>query len=160
MNDLELLNVEIRPHRSLSDRGFIILISIITAINCVTAAVFVSMGATLVPLFLGLDVLAVVVAFAVSFASARRIERVVVTESRVRLLEETPHRRVLVWEGPTAFTRLSSETEDDRIVDLRLTVSGRDAPVGRALGPKAREELRLRLEAALQQARHPRTLAW
>lgn len=160
MNDLELLNVEIRPHRSLSDRGFIILISIITAIHCVTAAVFLSMGATLVPLFLGLDVLAVIVAFGVSFASARRIERVVVTESRVRLTEETPRRRVLIWEGPTAFTHLSAETEDDRIVDLRLSVSGRDAPVGRALGPKAREELKRRLEAALQQARRPRALAW
>jgi uncharacterized membrane protein len=118
------------------------------------------MGATLVPIFLGLDVLAVIVAFAVSFASARRIERVVVTESQVRLTEETPRRRVLIWEGPTAFTHLSAETEDDRIVDLRLSVSGRDAPVGRALGPKAREELKRRLETALQQARRPRALAW
>jgi uncharacterized membrane protein len=160
MSDLELLNVEIRPHRSLSDRGFIILISVITAINCVTAAVFLSMGASLVPIFLALDVVAVAVAFAVSFASARRIERVVVTETRVRLLQETPRRRVLVWEGPTAFTRLTSEIEDDRIVELRLTVSGRNALVGRALGPKAREELRRCLEAALEQARRPRALAW
>jgi uncharacterized membrane protein len=160
MSDLELLNVEIRPHRSLSDRGLIILISVITAINCVTAAVFLSIGATLVPIFLALDVVAVAVAFAVSFASARRIERVVVTETRVRLLQETPRRRVLVWEGPTAFTRLTSEIEDDRIVELRLTVSGRNALVGRALGPKAREELRRRLEAALEQARRPQALAW
>lgn len=160
MTDLEILNVEIRPHRSLSDRGFIILISIITAINCVTAAVFLSMGAALVPIFLGLDVLAVVVAFTVSFASARRIERVVVTETRVRLIEETPRRRVVIWEGPAAFTHLSAQTEDDRIVDLRLSVSGRHVPVGRALGPQAREELKRRLETALQQARRPRALAW
>jgi len=160
MNDLEILNVEIRPHRSLSDRGFIVLISIITAINCVTAAVFLSMGATLVPLFLGLDVLAVIVAFAVSFASARRIERVVVTQTRVQVLEETPHRRVLIWEGPTAFTRLASEAEDDRVVDLRLTVSGRETRIGKALGPKAREELMRTLDAALQTARRPRNLAW
>jgi len=160
MNDLEILNVEIRPHRSLSDRGFIILISIITAINCVTAAVFLAMGATLVPIFLGLDVLAVVVAFAVSFASARRIERVVVTESRVRLIEETRRRKVLVWEGPTAFTRLSSEAEDDRVIDLRLAVSGREASVGKALGPDARAELMRTLDAALQKARRPRNLAW
>jgi uncharacterized membrane protein len=65
-----------------------------------------------------------------------------------------------VWEGPTAFTRLTSEIEDDRIVELRLTVSGRNALVGRALGPKAREELRRRLEAALEQARRPQALAW
>lgn len=160
MNDLEILNVEIRPQRSLSDRGFIILISVITAINCVTAAVFLSMGATFVPIFLGLDVLAVIVAFVVSFASARRIERVVVTESRVRLLEETPHRRILVWEGPTAFTRLFSEAEDDRVTDLRLTVSGREARIGRALGPEARAELMRTLDAALQAARRPRNLAW
>ena len=160
MNDLEILNVEIRPHRSLSDRGFIILISVLTAINCVTAAVFLSMGATLVPIFLGLDVLAIIVAFAVSFASARRIERVVVTQSQVRVLEETPHRRVLVWEGPTAFTRLSSEAEDDRVIDLKLAGSGRETRIGKALGPKAREELMRTLEAALQAARRPRNLAW
>ncbi len=121
MTDIEFLNVEIRPHRSLSDRGFIILISIVTALNCAAAAVFLAMGASLVPIFLGLDVLALVVAFAVSFASGRRIER---------------------------------------LVDLRLTVSGREAPVGRALGPKARLELMRTLEAALHEARRPRTGAW
>ena len=111
MSEIELLNVEIRPHRSLSDRGFIILISFVTAINCIAGAVFLSMGATLVPFFLALDVVAVLVAFAISYASARRIERVVITESLVRLTEETPRRRVLIWEGPTAFTRLAAEAE-------------------------------------------------
>jgi uncharacterized membrane protein len=151
MSEIELLNVEIRPHRSLSDRGFIILISFVTAINCIAGAVFLSMGATLVPFFLALDVVAVLVAFAVSYASARRIERVVITESLVRLTEETPHRRVLIWEGPTAFTRLAAEAEADRLVTLSLTET---------LGPKALEDLRRQLDAALQQARRPRTLAW
>ena len=118
------------------------------------------MGATLVPIFLGLDVLALVVAFIVSFASGRRIERLVVTQSRVQLIEETPRRTSLVWEGPTAFTRLTSREEDERLVDLRLTVSGREAPVGQALGPKARLELMRTLEAALHEARRPRTGAW
>ncbi len=160
MTDIEFLNVEIRPHRSLSDRGFIILISIVTALNCAAAAVFLAMGATLVPIFLGLDVLALVVAFIVSFASGRRIERLVVTQSRVQLIEETPRRTSLVWEGPTAFTRLTSREEDERLVDLRLTVSGREAPVGQALGPKARLELMRTLETALHEARRPRTGAW
>ncbi|MCA3722245.1 DUF2244 domain-containing protein [Phenylobacterium sp.] len=160
MSEIELLNVEIRPHRSLSDRGFIILISFVTAINCIAGAVFLSMGATLVPFFLALDVVAVLVAFAVSYASARRIERVVITESLVRLTEETPHRRVLIWEGPTAFTRLAAEAEADRLVTLSLTVSGKEARIGKTLGPKALEDLRRQLDAALQQARRPRTLAW
>ena len=160
MNDLEIANVEIRPHRSLSDRGFIILISIITALNCLSAAVFLALGASLVPIFLGLDVLAVIIAFAASFASARRIERVVVTESRVRVIEEIRNRQTLVWESPTAFTRLAAQEEDDRVVDLRLSVSGRQASVGRALGPKARAELLRTLDSALQQARRPRATGW
>lgn len=160
MTDLEFLNIEIRPHRSLTDRGFIILISIITALNCASAAVFIAMGASLVPIFLGLDVLAVVIAFAASFASGRRIERLVVTESRVQLIEESPRRKVLVWESPTAFTRVAAREEDERLVDLRLTVSGREAPLGRALGPKARQELMRSLETALQEARRPRAGAW
>ena len=63
------------------------------------------MGATLVPFFLGLDVLAIIVAFAVSFASARRIERVVVTESRVRLIEV----RVDTW-GSFVWYTMDNET--------------------------------------------------
>lgn len=160
MNDLEIANVEIRPHRSLSDRGFVILISIITVLNCLSAAVFLALGASLVPIFLGLDVLAVVIAFAASFASARRIERVIVTESRVRVIEENRRRRTLVWDSPTVFTRVAAQEEDDRLVDLRLSVSGRQASVGRALGPKARAELHRTLESALQQARRPRANGW
>ena len=34
------MDAEIKPNRSLSERGFIILISVITAFNCASAAVF------------------------------------------------------------------------------------------------------------------------
>ena len=44
--------------------------------NCCSAAVFLSVGATLIPLFLGADVIAIAVAFLVSFAAGRQIERV------------------------------------------------------------------------------------
>ena len=42
------MDAVIRPNRSLSQRGFIILISLLTAINCITALVFLRIGATLV----------------------------------------------------------------------------------------------------------------
>jgi len=156
MDDVIFLDAELRPHRSLSERGFIILISVITALNCASAAVFLAMGAYFVPMFLGLDVVAVVVAFLTSFAAARQIERVRVTDRAVQVTRETPKWSKVVWESPTAFTRVSLLTEDDQVVDLRLALSGREEPVARALSPGERAEFARTLEGAIRQARRPR----
>ena len=69
MDDVIFMDAEIRPNRSLSERGFIVLISIITLLNCASAAVFLSMGAVFVPVFLGADLLAVRVDGALRAAS-------------------------------------------------------------------------------------------
>lgn len=148
------MDAEIRPNRSLSQRGFIVLICVVTFFNCAAAAVFLAMGAYFVPLFLGLDVLAVVLAFMASFAAAKRVERVQVTAREVRVVEETPRRTRVLWESPTAFTRVTREVdEDDTVVDLRLTMSGRHAPVARALSPGERADFALALERAIYDAR-------
>jgi uncharacterized membrane protein len=118
------MDAVITPHRSLSERGFIILITVVTLANCCSAAVFVHMGATLVPFFLGVDVLAVVVAFLVSYAGARQVERVTITARDVVVTHEAPNWSRVVWESPTAFTRVSVERDEDRTFGLRLALSG------------------------------------
>lgn len=157
MDDRVFMDAEIRPNRSLSERGFIILICIITVLNCCSAAVFLSVGATLIPIFLGADVLAIAVAFMVSFAAGRQIERVLVTDRAVQVIRETPRWRQVVWESPTAFTRVSVRTEeDDRAIDVRLALSNRDAPVAAALNPTERAEFARALDAAIRKARAAR----
>jgi len=156
MDDVIFMDAEIRPNRSLSQRGFIILISVITAFNGASAAVFLAMGATLAPMFLGLDLVAIVVAFLTSFAAARQIERVRVTDRAVRVTRETPKWSQVVWESPTAFTRVSVLTDDDQTIDLRLALSGKEAAVARALSPGERAEFAKALENAIRQARRPR----
>ena len=150
------MDAVITPHRSLSERGFIVLIAIVTLANCASAAVFIALGATLVPVFLGLDVLAVIVAFIVSFRAARIVERVQVTAREVRVLRETPKASTLIWESPTAFTRVALETEDERAVGLKLALSGRDMPVAVALSPRERAEFARALEQAIWEARRER----
>ena len=150
------MDAVITPHRSLSERGFIILIAVVTLCNCVSSAVFVYMGATLVPFFMAFDVLAVIVAFVVSFAAARQIERVQVTAREVVVTHETPKWRRVVWESPTAFTRVAVETEDDRAIDVRLALSGRDVAVAQALSPRERGEFAKALEQAIWEARRER----
>jgi uncharacterized membrane protein len=144
------MDAEITPNRSLSRRGFVALISIVTVFNTAAAAVFLSMGAHFVPLFLGMEVIA---AFAASYAAARRIERVQVTARDVRVVQETPRWRQLVWESPTAFTRVLREVEDERVVGLRLRISGKETPVAQALSPAERRAFAEALERAIWRAR-------
>jgi uncharacterized membrane protein len=150
------MDAEIRPNRSLSERGFIILIAIVTVANCASAAVFIAMGATFVPFFLGIDLLAVIVAFLVSFRAAQRIERVQVSAAAVRVTHETRKFTRLVWESPTAFTRVRVEKEQERTVALKLTLSGREAEVAAWLSPRERADFAQALERAIWQARRER----
>ncbi|MBP7650476.1 MAG: DUF2244 domain-containing protein [Phenylobacterium sp.] len=156
MDDLVFMDAEIRPNRSLSQRGFVVLITVLTLLNCASAAIFMSMGAVFVPMFLGLDLVAIVVAFLVSFAAAKQIERVLVTARRVQVFRETPTWKKLMWESPTAFTRVTLLTEDDHAIDLRLALSGKEAPVARALSPSERAEFAKALEGAIYSARRAR----
>ncbi len=147
------MDAEITPNRSLSQRGFVILISIITLLNCISAAVFISMGAHWVPIFLGLDLAAVIAAFLASFQAAKRIERVRVSARHISVTHETPRFKRLVWESPTAFTRVALETEDDRAVELRLALSGREVAVAQALSPGERAAFAEALRQAIREAR-------
>ena len=156
MDDLVFMDAEIRPNRSLSQRGFVVLISVVTVLNCASAAVFLAMGAVLVPVFLGLDVVAIIAAFLVSFAAAKQIERVRVTDRQVQVYRETPRWRRLMWESPTAFTRVNLLTEDDHAVDLRLALSGKEASVAGALSPGERADFARALEEAIYKARRAR----
>ncbi|MFN3521365.1 MAG: DUF2244 domain-containing protein [Phenylobacterium sp.] len=150
------MDAEITPNRSLSQRGFIVLIGVITTLNCISAAVFIAMGAHWVPVFLGLDLAAVIVAFLASFRAARQVERVRVSAGHVRVTHEIREQVRLVWESPTAFTRIALETEDDRAVELRLALSGREVAVAQALSPSERAQFAVALEQAIRKARMER----
>jgi uncharacterized membrane protein len=150
------MDAVIRPHRSLSERGFIILIAVVTLCNCISSAVFVYYGATLVPFFMAFDVLAVIVAFAVSFAGARQVQRVTITAREVVVTHETPNWTKVVWESPTAFTRVTIEKDEDRTAVVRLALSGKELPVAQALSPRERGEFAQALERAIWEARRER----
>jgi uncharacterized membrane protein len=150
------MDAVITPNRSLSGRGFAILISVVTVLNCVSAAVFVAMGARLVLPFVGLDVLAVMFAFLVSYRTANRIERVQVSARDVRVVRETPKSSEIVWESPTAFTRVETAVEDEQVVAVRLALSGREASVAAALSPSERAEFAKALQRAIWVARRDR----
>jgi uncharacterized membrane protein len=157
MSSAIYMDAVITPNRSLSQRGFIVLISVVTFLNCASAAVFIAMGAHFVPIFLGLDLAAVIIAFMASFRAAKQVERVQVTARDVRVLLETPKWSKLVWESPTAFTRVAAETVDEQVVGVELALSGRSLAVAKSLSPGERAEFARALERAIRAARRERT---
>jgi len=150
------MDAVITPHRSLSERGFIVLIAVVTLANCCSAAIFVLMGATLVPIFLAIDLIALLIAFVASFNAAKRVERVLVTARDVRVTHETPSSSWVVWESPTAFTRVGVEKDEERTVGVNLMLSGREVAVARALSPRERGEFAEALQHAIWEARRER----
>jgi uncharacterized membrane protein len=147
------MDAVITPHRSLSRKGFIILIGVLTGINCVTAGVFLAMGAAPVPAFLGLDLVAVIAAFVASNRAADRKERVQVTAEEVRVMLETRKGVQTLWTSPTAFTQVSLNGEAEDETDLRLVLSGREHAVARALSRLERLEFAQALDRAIWRAR-------
>jgi uncharacterized membrane protein len=77
------MDAELRPHRSLSMAAFKLMLIVVIVINVVVAAFFWVQGAFPVAGFLGLDVLALWLAFRMNYRSARRVERVRVTKNQV-----------------------------------------------------------------------------
>jgi uncharacterized membrane protein len=156
MEPVLYMDAVITPNRSLSQRGFVVLICVVTALNCLSALVFVARGATLVPIFLGLDVSAVILAFMASYRAAKKVERVQVSAREVRVIQETPRWTRVIWESPTAFTRVATSTMDDVVVELKLALSGKDMPVAQALSPGERADFAKALETAIYAARRER----
>lgn len=151
------MDAELRPHRSLSSRGFIMLVTVVAAVNLATSLMFLKLGASLIPPFLGLGVVALVVALLASFRAGRLIERVQVSAGKVKVTYETAKARTVVWESPTAFTRVNTvRDEDDRMTAVVLALSAKRRTVAAALSPKERGEFAKALEDAIWQAKRAR----
>ena len=156
MDEPFFMDAVITPHRSMSSKGFIILIGVLTALNATSAAFFVMIGAGPIPIFLGLDLLAVIVAFAVSNRAARRHERIRVTASEVRVIQASPRGEETVWVSPTAFTRVALVGDAGDADFLRLRLSDRELRVARDLSRPERLAFAKALDRAIWRARSGR----
>jgi len=146
----------ISPERSLPMTGFKVLLGVMILINLVVGSIFLAMGAWPAPIFLGLDVVGVWIAFRVSYRRAATRERVVITADQVRVLRELGADVHTVWTSPTAFTGVSLDRSERYGAQLRLTLSGKRLRIGQGLGHKAREDLAEAIQAAIRSARAER----
>ena len=150
------LDAVLTPNRSLPKAGLFVLLGVLAVYNILVAGLFFVMGAKPVPIFLGLDFLAVLLAFQVSYRQARRRERVLVSADEITVLHEIGQRRRTVWRSPTAFTRVSVEARHQPEARVTLRLSGKSLVVAGQIGPKERMDFAEALEAAIRSARAER----
>lgn len=142
--------VTLAPHRSLSPRGFLLVMGTIAVVSFGSGALFVAMGAWPVFGFFGLDVLVLYLAFRSSFRSARAREYIRVTASAIEVREVSARGRASVVRLNPFWTRIARRDDDELgTLDLALVCGPRQVPVGRCLGPMEKGRLASELTAAL-----------
>lgn len=150
------MDAVIRQNASMTPLGFKVLLGVVISVNMVFALFCFAIGAWPAPIFLGLDVLLVWLAFRASFRAAERQERVRVSAETVEISLEADGVAKTVWTSPTAFTGLDVEAFGQDDTKVRLRMHRRRYLVGRALSPGERASLGRALEDALRAARAER----
>jgi uncharacterized membrane protein len=152
--DTPLLDLTLRPRRSLSPRGFRYLMLAMAAASTIYSLPFYLMGAWPVVGFLGLDVLLVYWAFRVNFNGARAFEHLRVGYFEMSFARVTARGQRSEWRFNPVWVRLERfEDEDFGLLRLWLKARERRWEIGGFLGPEQREETEKQLSRALADAR-------
>jgi uncharacterized membrane protein len=142
------MDAELRPHRSLSAKAFKLMLIAVIVVNIVVASFFWVQGAFPVAGFLGLDVLALWLAFRWNYRAARLAEYVRVAPGKVHVAALDRHGVATHWVLNPVWARVA---RDGRGVLIRD--GGGQMRLGAFLSPKECESFAIALDAALNRAR-------
>ena len=109
-----IFSAVLTPHRSLSRKGFLILMTVLGLISFATGMAFLLAGAWPVFGFCGLDVLLIYGAFQVSYRRAKAYEQVTVTPSELTVRKVSHQGRISEWTLNPLWVKL------DRVVHAEL----------------------------------------
>jgi uncharacterized membrane protein len=142
------MDAVLRPNRSLSLTAFRFMLLIVILVNVVIAGVFLAQGAYPVAGFLGLDVLALWLAFVLNYRAGRVVERVRIAADAVHVASVAANGRETHWRLNPIWARVARES------DGVMIWAGRSAMrLGAFLSPKERDSFASALDAALFRAK-------
>jgi len=150
-----LFEAVIVPHRSLSSRGMVVLLTVIAALCALTALRFWLIGAWVV---IGFSVVEVGLAMALLQLNARRAkasELVLLRPSTLEVIRVDERGRRRTRQLDAAWLNVVLEEEPGRIPRLVLAARGVREEIAAALGEVEKRDLAAALSAAVHRARHP-----
>ncbi len=144
------------PHRSLSARGFVILMAVVGSVSFVTGLGFLLAGAWPVFGFFGLDVLLIYIAFRLNYRAARAFEEVSIRGGELTVRKVRASGRSRKWTFNPYWARVEVASRHGRASQLRVASHGRRLVLGSFLSEGERLDFACALERALHSSRHPR----
>ncbi len=147
----QIFRATLRPHRSLSRKGFVILMAGLIGLNFVAGTAFYLLGAWPVAPFLGLDVALVWWAFRKNYSDALREERIEVNEHELvlRRFDHDHQREELHFTRAWVKVELEEDKARELIGSLFLRFKGQRTEIGRFLAAHERAEFARLLRHAL-----------
>jgi uncharacterized membrane protein len=149
----EAFRAVLTPHRSLSPKGFLILMIALGAVSFITGMLFLVAGAWPVLGFLGLDVLLVYIAFRLNYRSGRLYETLDLTPARLVLTRVHPSGRREQFDCNPYWARVSLREWPDGRTALSIISRGTELAFGSFLTDDERRDLASALREALLAAR-------
>lgn len=143
------------PHRSLSPRGFVILMTAVGAVSFVAGLAFALMGAWPVFGFFGLDVGLIYLAFRLNYRSGRLYETVEVSPSTLTIQRVHPSGKTEAFAFPSYWARVVLSQGHDGRSNLRVGSHGRNVTFGDFLTDEERSSLADEMRAAIRTVRQP-----
>lgn len=141
------------PNRSLPNRGFIAVMSIVIIVNLTLGLTFFTLGAWPVLGFCGLDILFVWLAFKLSYRQGRLHERIRLTADALWVSRVLPSGHETRWHLEPYWVTVEIDRPDAHEARISLVSKGKRLILGSFLSPKERVAFGKRLQEALLKAR-------
>lgn len=142
------------PYRSLSARGFQIMILSLLLLWACIGMVFMHLGAWPVISMFGLDIAAIYLAFRVNYYAARQREEITLSREQLLIRQVSASGRIRAYQFNPFRTRFHITRKDDiGITQMQLQADGRTLDIGRFLPLETRESFATALTNALIRSR-------
>jgi uncharacterized membrane protein len=148
-----LFDALLTPHRSLSPRGFALLMAIAGLVGFGFGAAFLVMGAWPIFGFCGAEWLLFYVCFRLNYRAARMRERVRLTPVLLTVERRDPRGKVQSWSFQPYWLRVEMDDPPEHGSQLSLASHGKRLTIGSFLSPPERQDLAEALREALVRAR-------
>lgn len=145
---------ELRPHRSLSPRGFLLLMSALCLVSFAAGAAFIMHGAWPVTGFFGLDVALIYLAFRLNYRAGRAHEIVEVSRDVLSITHVDPAGRERRFTCNPYWARVNLTEWPDGRADLSVTAQGATHSFARVLNHDERRDFAAALKDALLATRN------
>ena len=154
LNDQPVFAAELVPHRSLGRKGFRVVLALTGAVCIVYGIFFMVTGAWPIGLFLGLDFLALYIAFRLNYWAAKAREEVTVSRTSLSIRKFSPAGRMVEHRFNPFWARFRVKRHDELgIVSMHVAGEGRVTDIGSFLNPDDRESFARAFRGALATVR-------